>query len=68
MNEPEENYQSGFPGKAGWYDVLVDGAEDRLCFRYCPTCGMYVWQDLNGVKVPQDRLVLFIPESWDIRP
>ena len=66
MNEPDANYISGFPNKAGWFDCLVDGREDRLCCRFCPSCGRYEWRDINGVKV--DGTVLYDPLSFEIYP
>lgn len=65
LNERPE-YLDGFPTRPGWYDVIVDGKEDRMVFRFCKTCGMFVWEDINGVKAEGD--VLWMPGSWDIRP
>jgi len=59
-------WRTGFPDKAGWYDCKVGGEELRLCFRFCPTCGTYVWQDLNGVKI--DSEVQWLTDSHSIYP
>ena len=64
VEEPE--YRSDFPDLPGWYDVLVDGREDRMVFRFCGTCGTFVWQDINGIKA--EGAVLWMPGSWDLRP
>jgi len=61
------DYQPGFPDKAGWYDVLVDGVEDRMVFRFCGTCGLWVWQDIHGVK-QDNKDVLWMPGSWAVTP
>ena len=68
MNEQEERpeYRSDRPDRPGWYDVLVNGKEDRLVFRYCGTCGNFIWQDIHGVRAEGE--VLWIPGSWDINP
>ena len=67
LNEPSEEYKTGFPDKPGWYDVMVEGVELRLCFRFCPSCGTHVWQDLTGNKT-DPSLVTFIPESHSLYP
>ena len=67
MKEHEEDYRTGFPDKAGWYDVLIDGIEARLCFRFCHSCGKYVWQDLQGIKVSADA-VTWLPGSHSVYP
>lgn len=59
-------WRTGFPDKAGWYDCRTNGEELRLCFRYCPTCGTYVWQDLNGVKIESE--VQWLTDSHSIYP
>ena len=59
-------WMTGFPDKPGWYDCKVNGVECRLCFRYCPSCGMYVWQNMDGIKVQSE--VLWLTESHSIYP
>lgn len=48
LTEGEPEYKEGFPNIPGWYDVLVDGVEERLVFRFCGTCGKFVWEDISG--------------------
>ncbi|SCW26526.1 hypothetical protein SAMN05660484_00011 [Eubacterium ruminantium] len=57
MEEIIIEYHTGFPQQVGWYDVLVDGLEDRLLHRYCQMYGRHEWKDINGCKV--DREVLW---------
>lgn len=44
-------YYEGYPQKVGWYDVLIDGGEDRLLHRYCHMENRHKWQDINGCEV-----------------
>lgn len=62
----QDEYRTGYPDKPGWYDVRVDGREDRLLFRYCHTCNIWEWKDINGVRVTGQ--VEYIPESFAIYP
>lgn len=71
MNEHEcestPDYIDGFPSVPGWYDVLVDGTtEARMVFRFCGTCGHFIWQDINGIRA--EGKVQWMPGSWDLRP
>lgn len=66
MSEQDARYMTGFPSTPGWYDVLVDGVEDRMVCRFCRTCGLFVWEDINGVRAT--GTVLWMPGSWDMRP
>lgn len=50
MDEIEE-YNEGFPQEVGWYDVIVDGAEDRLLHRFCHQENRHEWKDINGIRV-----------------
>lgn len=49
-------YRGGFPQTVGWYDVLVDGGEDRLLHRFCRMENRHKWQDINGNTVQGDVL------------
>ena len=46
-----EVYYDGFPKEVGWYDVIVDGIEERLLHRYCYIENRHKWQDINGCEV-----------------
>lgn len=45
-----EVYYDGFPKEVGWYDVIVDGIEERLLHRYCYIENRHKWQDINGCE------------------
>ena len=46
----EIEYFEGYPKEVGWFDVLVDGVEDRLLHRYCHMENRHEWKDINGVR------------------
>lgn len=70
MSEQEEKpeYIETPPDIPGWYDVLIDGREERMVFRFCGTCGLFVWQDIYGNRADKGARVLWCKGSWDIRP
>ena len=57
----EIEYHEGFPKDVGWYDVLIDGAEDRLLHRYCHIDNRHEWKDINGIRI--DSKVLWSGEA-----
>ena len=43
------NWQSGWPEQQGWFDCLIDGAnEDRLQHWICPMAGRHHWKNIDG--------------------
>jgi len=50
------SYNNGFPSQPGWYDVLIDGIEDRLVFRICHSCNRLEWRDINGNTIEPERV------------
>lgn len=46
----EIEYKEGYPKEVGWFDVLVDGTEDRLLHRYCHIDNRHEWKDINGIR------------------
>lgn len=48
---PDERYHDGWPPQQGWYDVLVDGEEDRLRHWMCMMSGRHEWVDDAGQYV-----------------
>lgn len=47
----EITYNDGYPTQVGWYDVLIDGGEDRLLHRYCHMENRHKWQDIDGHEI-----------------
>lgn len=41
-------YHEGWPPEQAWYDVIVDGQEDRLRHWICKLSGRHEWIDVNG--------------------
>lgn len=41
----EEIYFDGFPQQQGWYDVKIDGKDDRLRHWVCSISGRHEWMD-----------------------
>ncbi len=50
------DYKDGFPKQPGWYDVQVDGVDDRLVFRICHQCNRLEWRDIMGNRVEESRV------------
>ena len=46
----EIEYKEGYPNQIGWYDVLIDGGEDRLLHRFCRQENRHEWKDINGIR------------------
>lgn len=60
--EDEIQYRSGWPKQQGWFDVTVDGEEDRLRHWICQLSGRHEWIDVDGHYI-RDREVLWCGEA-----
>lgn len=58
----DEEYQGGWPPEQGWYDVLVDGEEDRLRHWICQMSGRHEWIDSKGRYI-RNANILWIGEA-----
>ena len=57
-----DEYRSGEPKRAGWYDVLIDGEDDRLQWFVCVmNPKKRYWKDRDG-NVIQKKDIKYIGE------
>lgn len=63
MDEKIE-YREGYPEDVGWYDVLVNGVEDRLLHRYCRSEQRHKWQNINGIEITDEVLWTGTAEAY----
>ena len=54
-------YKDGFPTEQGWYDVTVDGMDDRLQHFICRMEGREYWKDIKGN--PVEGVILWTGEA-----
>lgn len=56
LDEMREEYHSGYPSEIGWYDVLVNGREERLLHRICHQDNRHEWKDIHGIRIDDEVL------------
>ena len=52
-------YHDGFPKQPGWYDVQINGVDERLLFRICKSYGRKEWMDTAGNRVKPEKVKWF---------
>ena len=52
----EIEYKEGYPEEIGWFDVLVNGREERLLHRVCHQDNRHEWKDINGNRIDESTV------------
>lgn len=46
-----EEWKAGWPESQGWFDVTIDGEQDRLRHWICSMSGRHEWVDVDGLYI-----------------